>query len=84
MTIIRALIPDRETVRALTLAAWCALALVTAPLAASMVHVDHVAGHGLLASTYGVSVGTDTLYCSLELNTGTGGAGIDAWCQHAS
>lgn len=58
------------------LAAFLAAALVTA-LGTGLVTIDHT--HG----TYGVSIGSDSRYCSLELNTDPHGGGIDLWCQRA-
>ena len=47
-------------------------------LASHVIMFDHT------HSTYGVSIGTATRYCSLELNVpghGAHGGGLDEWCQ---
>ena len=80
-TVTRADAARRMIIRALAVLA-CALAALLTVLALLSaipggVHIDHA--HG----TYGLSVGTDSRYCSLELNTGAHGGGIDAWCQTA-
>ena len=65
----------RITIAAVALAA---LALVGA-LASGLAHIDRTRG------TYGLSIGSNTRYCSLELNVpishGAHGGGLDEWCQ---
>jgi hypothetical protein len=73
MATIRMLARDRESLVVLALVAWCVLATFLTTL----IHVDHVRG------TYGVSIGTDTRYCSFELSHDPHGGGIDFWCQTA-
>lgn len=69
--------PSRARELALAALALYALAVILA-LASGLVHIDHTGG------TYGVSVGSDTRYCSIELNVPGNhvqGGGLDAWCQ---
>jgi hypothetical protein len=52
-----------------------AAGIVIAAWLGGLVHVDHVGG------TYGLSAGTDTSYCSIEINRDAHGGGVDFWCQ---
>jgi hypothetical protein len=72
--------PARHNVTRAALAAFALCAVIAAgALALGLLHIDHTGG------TYGVSAGTDTAYCSVEMNAPGGhnghGGGIDLWCQ---
>lgn len=54
-----------------------AVALVAALLATHVMTIDSMPG------VHGISIGNDTHYCSIELNTGQHGGGLDIWCQSA-
>jgi hypothetical protein len=61
----------------LVIAVTGAIVLVATLLATQVMNIDSMPG------VHGISIGSDTHYCSIELNTGSHGGGLDFWCQTA-